>query len=459
MLNNSVSVVNQRAESNMRVNVSQGSGWRTYQERLQREVRIRQLKRKIFLVGGVIGGLLAVVFSGAWMSNRASRSVEAPAPLQKHSAQQKNTAAESFSRQTLATLLVPGSGDSVKLADEIALENNGVRYTLKTTLNPKLQAYVDKLLERSKTLQAAVVVLSPHDGRVLVMSGHDKNGADTNLCLKAEYPAASLFKIVSAAAALEAAGYTPDKTLYFDGNRHTLYKNQLKQQRGRYTSETQLRKAFAVSNNSIFGKLGIYALGPQVMNEYAEKFYFNRSIPFDLPVEISQTEVPDDEYGLAEIASGFNKRTRVSPLHAALLASVIVNQGEMAAPWMVATVTDASHALVYQAQRRALASPVSKKTAADLKLMMEDAVAYGTGRKTFSKLRQRKMFKDFALGIKTGTINDITDQFKYDWATAFALTPNGNDGICVGVLAVHGEKLGIRATEMARAIIDYNFRL
>ncbi|MGD2011044.1 MAG: penicillin-binding transpeptidase domain-containing protein [Desulfobacterales bacterium] len=439
-------------------NVSHGPGWRTYQERLQREERIRLLKKKLLLVAGVIGGLLAVVFSGAWMSSRMNRSVPVTPTLQKQNTQKQKPVSDSLSRKTLAALLVPSSGDSVELTDEIAIENKGVHYTLKTTVNPKVQTYVDNMLERSKTLQAAVVVLNPHDGRVLVMSGHGKNGDDTGLCLKAEYPAASLFKIVSAAAALEAAGYTPEKTLYFNGSRHTLYKNQLKQQQGRYTSETKLRKAFAVSNNSIFGKLGIYALGPQVITEYAEKFYFNRPIPFDLPVEVSETEVPKDEYGLAEIASGFNKRTRVSPLHAALLACTIVNQGEMVAPWLIETVTDASNSVLYQAKRHSLDTPVNKKTAADLKLMMEDAAAYGTGRKTFRKLRRRKIFKNFALGVKTGTINDVTDQFKYDWAAAFALAPNGKDGICIGVVAVHGEKLGIRATEMARAIIDYNFR-
>jgi penicillin-binding protein A len=439
-------------------NVSQGPGWRTYQERLQRENRIRVFRRKLVLVGGVIGGLLAVIFSGAWMSSRLNRSVPVPPPPQQQNAQKQNPVSDGFSRKTLAALLVPLAGGSLDLTDEIALENKGVHYQLKTTVNSKLQTYVNKLLERSKTLQTAVVVLNPYDGRVLVMSGHAKNGADANICLKAEYPAASLFKIVSAAAALEAAGYTPEKTLYFTGRRHTLYKKQLKQQQGRYASETQFRKAFAVSNNSIFGKLGIYALGPQVITEYAEKFYFNRPIPFDLPVEVSEAEVPEDEYGLAEIASGFNKRTRVSPLHAALLACAIVNQGEMMTPWLIETVTDASNSVLYHAKRHALDTPVNKKTAADLKLMMEDAASYGTGRKTFRKLRRRKFFKDFVIGVKTGTINDITDQFKYDWATAFALAPNGKDGICIGVLAVHGEKLGTRATEMARAIIDYKFR-
>ncbi|MFZ0243450.1 MAG: penicillin-binding transpeptidase domain-containing protein [Desulfobacterales bacterium] len=446
--------------STMRQSEFRGAGWRTYQASLRRDSRARLWKKKLVLIGGVIGCVLAIVFSGAWMSSRLGPPVAATPPLKKLPAPAPivETTPGGFSRPMLATLFTPLSSESVQLTDEMAFENKGVRYVFKTTVNPKLQSYVDKLLERSHTLQAAVVVMDPRDGRVLVIAGHDENGADPGICLKAEYPAASLFKIVSAAAALEAAGYTPEKTLYFDGNRHTLYKNQLKQQRGRYTSETQLRKAFAVSNNSIFGKLGIYALGPQVMAEYAQKFYFNRPIPFDLPVEVSAAEVPQDEYGLAEIASGFNKRTRVSPLHAALLACTVVNQGQMAAPWLIETVTDAADNVRYQAKRQLLETTVSKQTAAGLKLMMEDAVDYGTGHRTFRKLRRGKVFKDFDLGVKTGTINDVTDQFKYDWATAFALAPNGSDGICVGVLAVHGEKLGIRATEMARAIIDFNFR-
>ncbi len=452
----------------MRQNEFRGAGWRTYQTSLKRESRVRLWKKKLVLIGGAIGCVLALVFSGAWMSSRLSGPAAAP-PLPTRQpvptatptmapASMAETAPGGFSRPMLATLFNPLASEGIPLTDQMAFEKKGVRYTYKTTVNPKLQSYVDKLLERSHTLQAAVVVLDPRDGRVLVIAGYDKNGADPGICLRADYPAASLFKIVSAAAALEAAGYTPEKTLYFDGNRHTLYKNQLKQQRGRYTSETQLRKAFAVSNNSIFGKLGIYALGPQVMADYAQRFYFNRPIPFDLPVGVSAAEVPQDDFGLAEIASGFNKRTRVSPLHAALLACSVVNQGQMAAPWLIESVTDAEDVVRYQAKRQVLDAPVSKQTAADLKLMMEDAVAYGTGRRTFNKLRRGKVFKDFDLGIKTGTINDVTDQFKYDWATAFALAPNGNDGICVGVLAVHGEKLGIRATEMARAIIDYNFR-
>lgn len=61
------------------------------------------------------------------------------------------------------------------------------------------------------------------------------------------------------------------------------------------------------------------------------------------------------------------------------------------------------------------------------------------------------------MGAKTGTINDFLDQYRYDWLTAYALPDNGDEGICITVLAIHGKKLGIRAKEMAKCIINYYF--
>jgi len=100
---------------------------------------------------------------------------------------------------------------------------------------------------------------------------------------------------------------------------------------------------------------------------------------------------------------------------------------------------------------------VNRETAQDIRILMQDAARYGTSRKAFRKLQRKKKFKNFVLGAKTGTINDRQDQFKYDWVTAFAISPNGAGSICVSVLGVHGKILGTRSNEMTRAIIDYYF--
>jgi membrane peptidoglycan carboxypeptidase len=441
----------------MRYYSSHPAKWRVYQARLQRSSKLKRslktLPHWFVIIGGALAVLVFLFWAGARFSSTWNRTVRKPPQSEKilSAGQQK------FSREDLPLFLSAATINPFSLTDQFVHKKEGVDYTVKTSIDTKLQQYIIQLLKRSKTLQSAVVVLNPYDGRVFAMVGRDENGKGEGISLKADYPAASLFKIVAAAAALEKAGFTLDKTLYFKGGRHTLYKYQLKQSKGKYSTKTTFRKAFASSNNSVFGKLGIYDLGQNVLAEYAAKFLFNKPIAFDLPLAASTIEVPEDDFGLAEISSGFNKKTRISPLHAALLSAVAANSGQMPMPWLVETIRDETGKVYYNVDRSALGNPVNRKTAADLRILMQDTVRYGTVRKAFRTLRRNKRFKNFELGAKTGTINDKRDQFKYDWLTAYALAPDGFDGICIGVLGVHGKILGVRSTELARAIINYYF--
>jgi cell division protein FtsI/penicillin-binding protein 2 len=441
---------------------SQPAKWRRYQAKLQRTARLKQYFKKLpFLILFSLAGLVVLitfVWAGLWVSERWSQAGQKP-PAPPKPQKPAESASPKISRDDLPELLDEITRDSSLLSDVFVCEKAGKLFTIRTTIDTKLQRYIKGMLKRARTLQSAVVVLDASDGRVIAMVDTDSNGNRANLNLKADFPAASLFKIVSAAAALADSGYSPDTPLYFRGRRHTLYKSQLKQTKDRWTIKTTLRKAFALSNNSVFGKLGIYVLGQKVLIDYAEKFAFNRPIPFDLDLAVSSISVPTDDFGLAEIASGFNKKTLISPLHATLLASVGANSGRMPTPWLVETVQDEQDHVLYHADTGILNRPVVGKAAADLTALMQYAAQSGTSRSVFRKLRRRKLFRSFELGAKTGTINDKSDKYKYDWITAFALAPEGSGGIAVGVLGVHGKILGTRSTELARAIIDYYFRI
>jgi peptidoglycan glycosyltransferase len=340
------------------------------------------------------------------------------------------------------------------------LEHNGVPLTIETSISPELQNYASNLLDRSMTQEAAVVVLRPETGQVLAMA-QTKGGSVTKeaLCVKAAFPAASLFKIVAAAAAIEARGLSPDTELTFRGGKYTLYRSQLKQQdRGRYSRKTTLKDAFSNSINPVFGKLGIYELGQKVMEDYAHRFLFDRPIPFDMTVDMSHFDVPKDDFALAEIASGFNKRTLISPLHAALITAAVANKGNIMEPWLVKTVRGNPGQILYQAAPKLLATPIKNGTGKDLQDLMSGAVSEGTCRRAFRPLQRKKVFKAFDFGAKSGTINDQSGDYKFDWLTAYALPGNGNGGLIVTVLAVHGERLGIRAKDMVRCIIEEYFR-
>ena len=430
--------------------------WRQHQQLLKRNRRRKKWLRRLpfFIVIPVIllGVLAFQRFSDPLVDEKSQRPADAPATDGR-----LHIWPADFSRNDLAVLLQKSMSSSRHLSSQVAFEKNGTSFNIETTIDENLQKYVSRLLGWSRTHQAAVVVMNPYDGRILSMVSRERRSGDRNLCVLSDFPAASLFKIISASAALEAAGFNPDQSLHYSGSRYTLYRYQLKTTKGRYSVRTTLRKAFAVSNNPVFGKIGMHDLGAVVLSDYAHRFRFNRPIPFDVTVAASTVAVPESDFGLAEMSSGFNKKTLISPLHAALIVSAVVNNGQMATPWLVSTIADRSKGLVYRSRAGALASPIDPKTARQMKLMMQDGVRYGTTRSAFREFRKSEKFASVRFGSKTGTINDRRDRYKYDWITAFALTPEPADSICVAVLAVHGKLLGTRAVEMAGAIIRHHF--
>lgn len=437
----------------MSTNHLYSSGWRE-QTKISQETHPsrRVLKRALLIMlcsGILFAGLLFFFLGIPWLTEQAGQAGIRSALIGK-------AAGTGPSREAPVALeLADLDLNPAHLSDRLVLEMAGESLIVESCINPGLQNYITDLLQKSHTIKAAVVVLRPHDGQVLAMAGFDAEGNGERLCLEADFPAASLFKIVSAAAALECAGFTPEQKVHFHGHKYTLYKGQLKQNKGRYASETSFKRAFGSSINPVFGKLGIYDLGRDLMNDSAERFLFNRSIPFDFPVARSIVNVPDDDFGLAEIASGFNKRTRISPLHAALLASAVANDGVMMRPWVIKRVLRENGEILYRGEPSRMTDSISRETAEDLRILMRETVTHGTCRRSFDRLRRKKAFSDVEFGAKTGTINDPTGQFKYDWLTAYAIPPDGTKGICVAIMGVHGEKLGIRAGKLGGIIINY----
>lgn len=440
----------------MRVTDRHPKRWREYQRKLKAKNLRRRLLQRLPLLAlcgaGALVALLLAFFSVTWLGDYLR-------PTSEESPSEKKAEAPEPGKQkavpAVKALLKDLEPDFKHAWGPVAFEKDGQNFTLHSSLDFALQDYTLRLLQRSRTLQAAVVVLRPSDGRVLAFVYYDQNGKAENLCLRADFPAASIFKIVTAAAAMETAGFTPDSKVHFAGRKYTLYKRQLRKKKGKYSATLSFRRAFATSINPIFGKLGIYELGREVLSEYAAKFFFDQPIPFDFPLEKSFIKVPSDDFGLAEIASGFNKKTLISPLHAALLAGAVANDGVMMAPWMVERIENDTGETLYSNSPQVLGTPVSKETAGDLRELMRETVLYGTCRDSFRSLRRKKRFRNVDLGAKTGTINDRKDRYKFDWFTAFALPEDEREGICVAVLGVHGEKLGLRAHELGRYIIKH----
>jgi cell division protein FtsI/penicillin-binding protein 2 len=144
-------------------------------------------------------------------------------------------------------------------------------------------------------------------------------------------------------------------------------------------------------------------------------------------------------------------------LHVSLITAAVANCGIIVKPWLVRRVQNESGKTLYYARYARLGKAMEEETARHLKTLMKDTVLNGTCRKAFLPLRRKKSFQDIEIGAKTGTINDSQDLMKYDWVTAYALPKEPERGICISILAIHGDILGIRASDMARHIIQHHF--
>ncbi len=301
--------------------------------------------------------------------------------------------------------------------------------------------------------------MEPESGRIISMTGFDKDEDNTNPCTEKCFPAASVFKMITAAAAIEAKNFRPDTTLLFNGRKHTLYKSQLNKKRNRWTTRITLRDSFAQSVNPVFGKIGIFSLGRETLEKYAYAFGFERELDFDLPVEESRFNITDDSYRIAEIASGFNRETRITPLHGALIASAAVNQGTMMTPAVIDAVLDIDGNPVYRNRPEPLSRAITPNAAKRLKQLLEATVRRGTARKAFRGWKRDKVLSHLEIGGKTGTIDNREHTIRYDWFCGFARDKRTDKKIAIAVLVGHAKpKLDVKAATYARYTIRDYFR-
>jgi cell division protein FtsI/penicillin-binding protein 2 len=330
---------------------------------------------------------------------------------------------------------------------------------LESTIDPDLQMEVVKWIRSSGAKKAALVALDPNTGRILAIAGRDESDEELNSALSASFPAASLFKMVTAAAAVEIAELNAGSTVAYDGAKHTLYKANLAKEPDKGRHLTTLSKSFAESINMVFGKLGVYSLSPEDLSSYAVRFGFNTSIDFELPLDASTFQLGDelgDTFHLAELASGFNRITKLSPVHGALMAASVVNGGNLYQPTIISEALDRNNNVIYRNNPEVLGRVFSHQTAGELSLLMEAAVTEGTGRKGFSDVGRHRVLSQLVVGGKSGSIND-EEGSRVDWFVAYARHSNDFvEPLALAAVVLHDGRTMTSSQELVRrALISY----
>ncbi|MFI1162796.1 peptidoglycan D,D-transpeptidase FtsI family protein [Streptomyces sp. NPDC020801] len=270
-----------------------------------------------------------------------------------------------------------------------------------TTLDPAAQ---QAAFTRLGTRKGAVVAVEPTTGRILVLastpsydpaelSGNgpaaraawarlndDPEQPMLNRAVRQTYPPGSTFKVITAAAALD-AGVVTDLDARTDSpdpyrlpGTNTSLANEADGCRN-----ASLRYAFKWSCNTVFAKLAV-DVGVDGMRAAARSFGFNDKglrIPFSVSPSTFDSHLDRAQLAMSSIGQ-YN--TRATPLEMAMVAAAVSNGGQVRSPYLVERTTLRSGGTVSAAGSRPLRQVMRPTTAVRLRELMRDVVTDGTGR-------------------------------------------------------------------------------
>lgn len=439
--------------------ISHRSGWRDYQTALKRSAASRRRHRRLFRAGCllILTALAGWAAAGGLSGLKARFGESAHPPTQILTPSPTADPAHGLLDKLNLQPLLASTQLMNSREDYFYISADDRRLCVDTSLDMNLQNYLHGKMNTAHARQIAMVVLDPDFGRVIAMVGYDKHNPAANTCLDNNIPAASVFKIVTAAAAIDTFDFSPETVFLFNGAKHTLYKRQLLEKKNRYTNKISFKQSFAQSVNPVFGKLGTHHLGKENLEKYSLAFGFNQRFGFEIPLGPSRFEVSDDPYHWAELACGFNRSTTISPLHGALMAATVANAGQLVEPTVIDRVTDAQGRVVYAHLAKKLERVITPDTSAALERMMAATIRTGTCRKLFRGYRRDKVLSRLAIGGKSGSISNQAHDTRYDWFVGYAEEKTGTAKIAVAVLVAHEEYIGLRAAYYARLAIKHYF--
>ena len=326
-------------------------------------------------------------------------------------------------------------------------KNNFVFYTLE----PELQEYVSKVVAQAQASHVAIVVMNPSNGAILAIAG--KSNSIEDIEYHAGFPAASLFKVVTAAAAVEHAGIEPHSLIPFRGGTYTLNQGNYYPDARKDRRLMSVGEAMGRSCNPVFGHIGVKYLNGQVLSRYARQFGFNRPLEFEAPLPESSAWIPqDDLYELSRTSAGFGE-VRVSPIHAAALMSGIANGGVLPRPQIIDTVVAPDGTIIHKQKSETLQRIVQASTAQSLMEMMRNTTTVGTSRREFMRGSTPTLGTVDVAG-KTGTLTGDNPPGLNNWFIGAA--PISAPQITVAVITVDPQRAS-KASHLGRLVFQKYF--
>ena len=306
-----------------------------------------------------------------------------------------------------------------------AENGNTIVSTIDVNIQRIVEKYIDEWMSGIGSKTAAVIAMDPRNGEILAMSSNrrfdlnnprdlsyaysqeeitamtDEGRMDAwnqmwrNFCVNDTYEPGSTFKIITAAAGLEAGVVHLDDRFSCPGFRIVEDRKIRCHKIGGHGGETFLQGAMN-SCNPVFIDVGA-RLGVDSFYHYFEQFGLLGKTGIDLPGEAATIMHKKENVGQVELATmSFGQSFQVTPMQMATTVCSLVNGGERITPHFGIAVYDAEsgekeETISYGKRKRIL----SKETSEKMRKILETVVSEGGGKKA--------QIEGYRIGGKTAT--------------------------------------------------------
>jgi cell division protein FtsI (penicillin-binding protein 3) len=261
--------------------------------------------------------------------------------------------------------------------------------TLDETIQYLAEKALDEAYKKNNALSASIIVIDVKTGEILALANRPTYSLSeaakspienrTNRAVSFMYEPGSVFKIVTAAAALEENAFKETDKIYCENGEYRVA-NHILHDHGKH-GLISFKEVFEVSSNIGVTKIA-QKLGPNEIYKYGQRFRFGRKTGVDLKGEIGGLFKSPKTWSKTSIgAVPIGHEVGVTPLQLICAISAIANHGVYMRPYVVKEIRDASDEVVKAFEPEMIDRVISEDTAKRLNEILVGVVEEGTGTK------------------------------------------------------------------------------
>jgi peptidoglycan glycosyltransferase len=330
-----------------------------------------------------------------------------------------------------------------------------------TTIRYDLQEMAYKSLGK---YDGAVVVMEPSTGKILAMVSKPTYNPNTidkdweslqegsalyNRATQGQYTPGSIFKMMTLLAYMESNPDTYDTYSYECTGEITIQNKTIHCASKTKHGTVDLETSFAKSCNASFANM-MQNIDEAVFQKVCDSLLFNQNLPIAFESSISSFAIAKgDENSLKMDTAIGQGKTLVSPLHMAMLASAVCNDGVVMRPCLVETIENYKGITVETTKEKAYKTLFTETQVDVLSDFMRETVENGTA----SRLNK----ESYTAYGKTGTAQTTND---LDQTNAWFVGYAEHDGkeLAIAVVAEDAGSGSIQAVPIAEKIFDLYFK-